>query len=199
MKTFPNALACALLLSSCTTGPGNVVVNLPPYVAQPSSGVSATPKPVTIRIDPVKDARSDAVAGLIGARTGLGNMAMGNIEVEPRPTEVIGQLLKTELSQMGYSVADPNAQLAIGTQLQKFEVATPATALYWDINGAIELNLSVTAQNQKKYDARYATTCTDRTYAWPGEEIIGSVIAKCLSSIGDKIRNDAELGSLPRP
>jgi uncharacterized lipoprotein YajG len=156
----------------------------------------AVPKTVTVRIDSVKDGRADAVGGLIGERKGLGDMPMGTIELQPRPIEVIGQLLKTEFTRMGYSVVDSDAQLAIGTQLLKFQIATPASALYWDINGTIELALVATAQNVKKHDARYAADCTDRTYVWPSEEIIGKVLAECISSIGAKIRNDTSLGNL---
>ena len=190
-------MACALLLSACATGPGNVVVSLQPDLGQPPAKPAA-PKTITIRIDPVKDARADAVGGLIGERTGLGNMAMGSIELQPRPTEVIGRLLKSELTQMGYSVVDSGAQVAVGTQLLKFQIATPATAVYWDINGAIEFALVATAGSEKKHDARYAATCTDRTYVWPSEEVIGKVIAECIGSIGAKIRNDTTLADLDR-
>ena len=53
-----------------------------------------------------------------------------------------------------------------------------------------------TADNAKKHEARYGATCTDRTYVWPSEEIIGKVVAACMSSLADKVRNDAALASL---
>lgn len=190
------AISCTLLLSACAAGPGNVVVGLQPYVPQAVVGGPARPKTVTIRVDSVKDARADAVGGLIGERTGLGNMAMGSIELKPRPTEVIGQLLRTEFAQIGYSVVDSEAQVAVAAQLLKFQVVTPASALYWDVNGTIEFALVATAGNEKKHDARYAATCTNRTYVWPSEEVIGTVIAECVSFIGAKIRNDPSLASL---
>jgi uncharacterized lipoprotein YajG len=194
-KVWRAALACSVLLSACATGPNNVVVSLPDAPQQVATS-SAAPKNVTIRIDSVKDARPDAVGGLIGERNGLGGMSMGTVELQPPPTEVIRQLLKTELTRMGYSVVDSDAQLALGAQLLKFQIATPASALYWDINGTIEFALVATAQNLKKHDARYAAACTDRTYVWPSEEVIGKVIAECVGLIGAKIRNDPNLANL---
>ena len=194
MKRLAN-IVCALCVAGCASGPGNVVVNLQPY-ASPAAANVAAPKTATVRVDTVKDARPEAVGGFVGERKGLGGMSMGSIELQPRPTELVGQLLAAELKQMGYNVVASNAQLAVATQLLKFEVATPATAVYWDVNGTVEIALMATGENGKKHDARYGATCTDRTYVWPSEEIIGKVVAACMSSIAAKVRDDTALASL---
>ena len=194
MKRLAN-IVCPFLVAACATGPGNVVVSVQPYAPEAQASPAA-PKTVTVRVDPVKDARPEAVGGFVGERKGLGGMSMGSIELQPPPTQLVGQLLAAELKQMGYDVAASNAQLAVATQLLKFEVATPATAVYWDVNGTVEIALAATAGNEKKHEARYGATCTDRTYVWPSEEIIGKVVAACMSSIGAKIRGDAALASV---
>ena len=196
MRTLGNtlAIACTGFLAACAAGPGNVLVSVQPY--SPQAMASQAAPAAAIRIDPVKDARPNAVGGLVGQRTGLGNMAMGSIELQPSPTELVGQLVSAELARMGYSVAASNAQLTVATQLLKFEIATPATALYWDVNGAIEIALTAAAGSEKKHDARYDAACTERTYVWPSEEIIGKVAAACISALGAKVRSDARLGSL---
>jgi uncharacterized lipoprotein YajG len=193
MKRLANIVG-ALCVAGCATGPGNVVVSMQPY-ASPAAANAAAPK-TTVRVDAVKDARPEAVGGFVGERKGLGGMSMGSIEVQPRPAELVGQLLVAELKQMGYQVAASNPQLTVATQLLKFEVATPATAVYWDVNGTVEIALMATAENGKKHDARYGATCTDRTYVWPSEEIIGKVVAACMSAIGAKVRDDTALASL---
>jgi len=197
MKTLGKtiAIACTGFLAACAAGPGNVLVNVQPYASQAGAS-QATATTATIRVDPVKDARPNAVGGLIGERTGLGNMAMGSIELQPRPTELVGQLVSAELTRMGYNVVSSNAPLSVATQLLKFEVATPASAVYWDVNGTIEVALTAAAGSGKKHDARYGATCTDRTYVWPSEEIIGKVVADCMSALGAKVRSDPALGSL---
>jgi uncharacterized lipoprotein YajG len=183
------AACCSLLLfaGGCAS---NVLVNLRPYEPQAGNPTGSLAK---IRIEPVKDARGDAVGSMIGERTTIGNVSMGGIEMNPLPTDVMGRVLKTEFAQMGYAVVSAAEQFAIGARLRKFQVLTPATALYWDINGAIELEVAVTAQDGRKHDAGYAATCTERTYVWPSEDIIGSVVSACVGNIGTKVRGDAAL------
>jgi len=159
MKRLAN-IVCALCVAGCATGPGNVVVSVQPYA---SAASAAAPKTTTVRVDAVKDARPEAAGAFVGERKGLGGMSMGSIELQPRPTELVGQLLAAELKQMGYNVVASNAQLAVATQLLKFEVATPATAVYWDVNGTVEIALMATGENGKKHDARYGATCVTKS------------------------------------
>jgi hypothetical protein len=194
MRRLAN-IVCAFSVAACASGPGNVVVSMQPY-APPAAANAAAPKAATVRVDAVKDARPEAVGGFVGERKGLGGMSMGSIELQPRPAELVGQLLVAELKQMGYDVTASNPQLTVAAQLLKFEVATPATAVYWDVNGTVEIALVATGENAKKHEARYGATCTDRTYVWPSEELIGKVVAACMSSIADKVRNDAALASV---
>lgn len=183
------AACCTLLLfaSGCAS---NVLVNLRPYEAQAGNPTGSLAQ---IRIEAVKDARADAVGSMIGERTTIGNVSMGGIDMNPPPTDVMARVLKTEFTQMGYAVVSAAEQFTIGARLRRFQVLTPATALYWDITGAIELEMAVTARDGTKHEARYATTCTERTYVWPSEDIIGSVVSACLGKVGAGIRGDAAL------
>lgn len=184
-----------LFVSGCATVSENVLVSLRPYQPQPGENKSPPEPTGKVRIGPVRDARVNAAGGLIGERRTIGNISMGGIEVRPLPTDVIALLLRAEFTQMGYSIADSAEQLAVEAQLRRFQVATSATAPYWDVNGTIELDLTVTAQTTK-YDVHYVVTCTDRTYLWPSEEIIGKVVSACVGSIGAKVRSDAKLAKL---
>lgn len=189
-------VACSVLLLSvagCATGPQNALVNLAPYEAQRGERGNAAGSPVQVRIEPVREARGDAVGSLIGERKTIGDISMGNIELNPLPTVVMSQLLEAEFTRLGYSLVNSAEQFTIAARLRKFQVVTPATAMYWDINGAIELELAVTARNGNKHEASYAVTCTDRTYAYPSEEIIGKVVSACVGSMGTKVRSDATL------
>src|SRR5689334_12084257 len=105
MKRVAN-IVCVLCVAGCATGPGNVVVSVPPYASEAAN--AAAPKTTTVRIDAVKDARAEAVGGFVGERKGLGGMSMGSIELQPRPAELVGQLLVAELKQMGYTVVASN-------------------------------------------------------------------------------------------
>jgi len=177
----------------CAGGPQNVLVSLPAYE---SPGVPAGPG-ASVRIEPVRDARSDAVGSLIGERVTLG-VPMGMIEMKPIPTELMTQMLATELTKMGGKVVSAGEEVRVAARLTKFQVVTPATALYWDINGSIDLDLSASAQGGRKHDAGYAATCTDRTYVFPSEEIIRNVVSACVREIGARVRTDTALANFLR-
>lgn len=184
------ALASLLtLLAGGCAGPQNMTVSLGPYEPQ---GTRAAARG-TVRIEPVKDARTDAVGSMIGQRTAFADVSMGDVEMSPLPTDVMGGLLRTEFAQMGYSVVNSGQQFTVGARLRRFQLVTPATAMYWDINGSVDLDVTVTAQGGGKHDASYSATCTDRTYVYPGEELIGKVLAACVRDVGAKLRGDASL------
>jgi uncharacterized lipoprotein YajG len=125
-------------------------------------------------------------------------VSMGMIEMKPIPTEMMTQMLATELTKMGGKVVSAGEEVRIAARLTKFQVVTPATPLYWDINGSIELDLSAIAQGGRKHDARYAATCTDRTYVFPSEEIIRNVVSACVREIGARVRADTALATFLR-
>ena len=188
------ALLCLLLAAGCGGGMGNIRVDMPAY--QPSGARPPAPaSPVSVRIEPVADARSDSVGSYVGERTTLGDMSMGSVDVEPPPATVVTQVLRAELERMGHRVVASGEQASIGGRLLKFKLVTPATAVYWDVNGEIELALAVKRSTGATHDARYSATCTDRTYVPPGEEIIGKVFADCAGKLGASLRGDAALAN----
>jgi len=191
------AWGCALLVlgsvTGCATGPENVHVHLAPYASQPARHEGMAPTAGLVRIDRVRDARHDEVGGLVGDRTGLGGMSMGKIEVLPEPTAMVATLLQAELTAMGLKVVESDEQFRVDARLLRFRISTPATALYWDINGVIELELDVQTAGGTGHMARYTANCTERTYAWPSEEIIGRVVSACLKEGGRQLRGDARL------
>jgi len=185
---------CASLLG-CAVGPGNVQVRLAPYAAPPAAAASRG----VVRVDSVREARRDAVGRLVGQRTGLGGMSMGQIEVNPTPVAVTTAVLQAELRGMGFTASDA-APVRLSGRLTRFEVQTPATALYWDINCAIDLEVEAKLSDRRQHTAAYEARCTVRTYSWPGEELIAQSLDGCLKELGARIRADAALaGFLSAP
>jgi len=182
-----------LLVTGCATGPDNVVVNVAPYVAQASAAAASK---AAVRVETTKDARREATGAMVGERTGLGNMSMGSVSINPAPSALVTSVIKSELAAMGFDAGSTGDGPAVSTQLVKFQIVTPATMLYWDINGTIELDLAANRPDGKKHATRYAVQCTARTYSWPGEEVIGAAIASCLKELGGKIKGDTALASL---
>lgn len=188
------SLACLLIAAGCAPGMENVRVDMPAYqaVGAPSSPAAA---PAKVKVGAIVDARQDSVGSHVGERTTVGNVSMGSVELEPPPTILMAQVLRAELGKMGHQVVSGGAQVSVGGKLLKFQVRTPATAVYWDVNGEVELALAAMRAGGAAYEARYAATCTDRTYVWPGEEIIGKVLADCAAKIGAGLRADGALAA----
>jgi uncharacterized lipoprotein YajG len=194
VRTFTVLFAISVLVTGCA-GMKNVLITLPTYQTQLKEQKISSGLPVKIHVEPLKDLRGGAIGGLIGEKTTIGNKPMGNIEMNPIPTNILEQLLKSELSALGYKIVDSDEEFRIDAQLKKFKVVTPATALYWDVNGAINLNLAIVHRWGKVYNSRYTATCTDRTYMWPSEDIITGVVNDCLGKIAASLQDDKALAS----
>lgn len=110
-------------------------------------------------------------------RTGLGGMSMGNISLQP-PAPVLVRLaieakLVDALERAG--IATPQT---VHCGIRVFEIKTPMTLLYWDVNTTIELVLRVGDQE------RIITgVATERTYIWPSQEMIERVTTKALQQL----------------
>lgn len=190
------SVALCIALAGCATGPSNVQVLLPAYVV-PS--VAATLRG-TVQVEPVREARREAVGRQVGQRTGLGGMSMGQIELEPSPTAAVTAMLQAELKAKGLALSDAGAPARVVARITRFQVQTPATALYWDILGAIDLEIDATGPGGRQHAASYQVQCTDRTYAWPTEQLIAKVLDGCLKDLGSRIRADSVLaGTLASP
>jgi hypothetical protein len=183
-----------------SSGPGTAHVQLKSYVAMPAERAGATPSRGNVRFGPLRDARRDSVGALIGERTTLGNISLGMIEMQPPPAEALSQVLKAELAAVGFDSTMDESAARVGGQVTKFLVTTPATALYWDINGVVEVELVAQGRSARKHESRYTANCTDRTFVFPSDDLIGSVVTSCLKEIGAKLRKDAALvGTLEAP
>ncbi|HTN50032.1 MAG TPA: hypothetical protein VMK32_11425 [Burkholderiaceae bacterium] len=180
-------------------GPGRPFLTLPPYRSTPDSHWVASPlDKAPVRIDPVRDARATAGARSIGERTALG-FWLGDIDVSPLPAEVIAQLLRAELATMGHRSIDAGADVVIDARVTRFDVRTPSTLIYWDVDGVITVDLGVTRREGARQEFHYEVTCTDRTYISLSETLIKGVVSTCLANLGAKVREDRALGEAMDP
>jgi len=187
--------ALCVVLLGCAVGPSNVLVQLAPYTAPAAAATRGV-----LQVEPVREARREAVGRLVGQRTGLGGMSMGQIEVNPTPTSITTSVLQAELRGLGFTLSEAGAPVRLSARLRRFEVQTPATALYWDINGAVDLELEANRPDGRQHAAAYQARCTERTYSWPGEELIAKALDGCLKELGGRIRADSALaGFLAAP
>lgn len=194
VRAFAVLFAISVLVTGCA-GMENLLITLPTYQTHLKERKASSGLPVKIHVEPLEDQRRGAVGGLIGEKTTIGNAPMGNIEMNPIPTNILEQLLKSELKALGYKIVGSDEEFRIDAQLKEFKVVTPATALYWDVNGAIDLNLTIVHRWGKIHNSHYTATCTDRTYIWPSEGIITGVVNDCLGKIAASLQDDTALAS----
>jgi hypothetical protein len=179
---------------------GTARVQIKPHAAAPAERAAGAATRGSVRIAALRDGRRDGVGTLIGERTTLGNVSLGMIEIQPPPVEALGQVVEAELSALGYGTTTDAGAASVAGQVTKFLVSTPATALYWDINGVVELELVAQARDGRKHEARYLANCTDRSFAFPSNDLIGGVVTACLKQIGARLRKDSALiGILDAP
>jgi hypothetical protein len=46
---------------------------------------------------------------------------------------------------------------------------------------------------RKQIEKTYTSTCQDRTYVWPGGDLVKKVMENCMNNFAKTMRNDAEL------
>lgn len=144
-----------------------VAVDTAPFAAQ-GDGL-----PPGARVE-VTDIRREA--GM--ERTSLG-VSLGRIRLEPPVTELVAAVVR---SAAAGALSQVNAEQgpAILCGIRIFDVTTPSTPLYWDIDVKIEIVLRVGGK-----DRTVQASATDRTWLWPSEALIGRVVATALGDLAD--------------
>lgn len=126
-------------------------------------------------------------------RTAAFGISMGRISLDRTVRELVSTMIETKsdeiLGRQGGSQPEE-----IACEIRTFEIATPATLLYWDVNTNIELLLRVRGQERS-----VSAMATERTYIWPSEEMITRVVNEALRQAEEKSGQALqELLALPR-
>ena len=180
---------------------GGVVVNMPAY--EPHQGDSAlhgAPE-TTVSIDRFRPlAAAAAHPGRIGERKTIGNLSMGTVIVRPPPGDLIRQAFAAELEAAGHRQRDHHAAVSVSGVVKRFRLRTDPTLLYWDVvvDGVVSVTVA-TRIGERSRD--YSTTCSERTYKEPRQEVIARVVSACIRDLANQFRNDkglAELLAAPR-
>lgn len=157
MKTTV-ALLLAGMLTACASS--NVTVRLPSAAPSATTG--------TARVQ-VNDLRTPGVAA--STRQAAFGVPMGNVTFDPAERQLVKDALEAALSRQPASAsAEPYV-----CDIVEFGVNTNTTPLYWDVVGVIRLKLRKGGREQD-----LSGTHTERTYLWPGEEVIARVVQESL-------------------
>ena len=111
-------------------------------------------------------------------RTTIGGVSMGNINLTPSATDIVRRVVEVKADEvlLGEPFGDPQT---VYCGIRAFDVTTPVTLLYWDINAKIDIILRA-----RKQDRVITILATERTYVWPSEAIIQRVVTDAVTRFG---------------
>ena len=111
-------------------------------------------------------------------RTTIGGMSMGNINLTPSVTDIVRRVIEAKADAVLVNEVSGDQQ-TIYCGIRAFDITTPVTLLYWDINAKIDIILRA-----RKQDRAITILATERTYVWPSEAIIQRVVTDAVTRFG---------------
>lgn len=143
-----------------------------------------------IYLGPIEDQRSEK--NRIGERTAAFNVSMGDIYINRDASVYMREAVQNELLATGNKLTEDTSEITITGDLIKFWVWTDTTALYWDIKGEIQLDLTVSnKKTDKTISKTYTANSESRTYTYPSKELVSSVVSDTVKSLMYEIRKDS--------
>jgi len=143
-----------------------------------------------IYLGPIEDQRSEK--NRIGERTAAFNVSMGDIYTNRDASVYMREAVQNELLATGNKLSEDAPEITITGDLIKFWVWTDTTALYWDIKGEIQLDLTVSnKKTDKTISKTYTANSESRTYTYPSKELVSSVVSDTVKSLMYEIRKDS--------
>ena len=123
----------------------------------------------------VNDLRTPGVAA--SKREAAFGVPMGNITFNPSEAQLVRQLLEVELTRRLRAKGIQTTQDYV-CEIVEFGANTVTTPLYWDVVGRVHLVLRHAGR-----DHQLSGTQTERTFVWPGEDLVIRVIDASLRQI----------------
>jgi hypothetical protein len=102
---------------------------------------------------------------------------MGNVTFDPPEAQLVKQDLEAELSRL-MAAKGITRKETFSALLTEFGVNTQSTPLYWDCVARISVVLKL---GTKEFPL--TGTGTERTYTWPGEEVLRKAVTKAFEEL----------------
>lgn len=190
------AIAGMAILAACVGPSDEVVVKIPEH--QALEGVSALQEVASTTVEIGKFSQpvgTGVLPGRIGERKTVGDISLGMVTIEPPPAPLIREAFAAELEAAGHQEVGSEGAALIEGEVQQFNLRTDVTAVYWDVvvDAAISTTVSTKVGTQT---SKYSTSCEERTYTWPGDDVIARVVSTCVDNLSDQFRNDEAIAKL---
>lgn len=180
------------ILAACA-GVRDITVAIPPHMTSRAASALASVPPTRIELREIRELQGTGLLpGRIGERKTLGNISMGLVSVSPPVGPLLTDMLRAELLAAGHRMANGDPKVTITGEVRRFALRTDVTSLYWDV--IVDAAVVVTATAHARSETRdYTARCTERTYAWPSEEVIARVVRACIEDVARQFRDDREI------
>jgi len=118
----------------------------------------------------VTDSRSETVF----RRTTLFDIHMSHIELYPPVPELVRRMVEVQADRLLASRSGDSPE-TVECNITAFDIRTPASLLYWDVETRIELILRVRGGTRS-----VSAAASERTFIWPSQEIIARTVREAL-------------------
>jgi uncharacterized lipoprotein YajG len=187
---------CAISVEFLAGCAQNISVQFPPHTPNSNNSQLALIPPQQLYLKSVIDSRTPGRAE--GSREAAFGVPMGNVQFKPPVSDIVRDIITSEFTTAGHSFTDKDQGLDISAKILIFEVGTNTTPLYWDIIGNTKIEIEVMDAERKQIEKTYTSTCQDRTYVWPGGDLVKKVMENCMNDFAKTMRNDKELANAIR-
>jgi hypothetical protein len=114
-------------------------------------------------------------------RTTILDTRMSRIDLYPPVPELVRRMVEEHADSLLAAEAEQPPE-TIECEIAVFDIRTPATMLYWDVETRVELSLRTRGQART-----VSASASERTWFWPSEDIIGRVVREALRQAGEGI------------
>jgi hypothetical protein len=110
------------------------------------------------------------------------NVSLGRVEFLPPPVTLVKAVVEQRAAAVAARRAVAPGSL-VEARLTTWDLATPNTALYWDVQVKIEATLRLRGPD---VDRVVTAVATERTWVYPSDAIITRVAQAALARFGDE-------------
>ena len=176
------------------TGSGEgFFINLDPWLEKEEQGPD-TKQSQKVRLLAFTDKRAEK--NRIGERHAAFNVSMGDIYTNRNVASFFTEAVQNELLASGNKLTEDTKDITISGDVMRFWIWTDTTALYWDIIGEIEVNLSVVSPiTNKSIRKLYKAKSTKRTYVYPSQNLVEEVVSESVRKLMLDIRKESPWAS----
>jgi hypothetical protein len=167
-----------------------IVVRLPSWAASQAT-LSRTSSPKAFHVVITGDRRAnDDTIGNVGGR---------EVRLARRATDYIAEMLADDLRGSGHLMVPARDGRLVGSELEKFWIASVRDGMGWKTTADIEVALEVSPPpgTKRKKAEHHRCKTIEKTSSAPSEPDLARILQTCLTDLARSMRNDAawSLGS----